>query len=315
MKCLIVQPVHADGLALLREAGVEPVLCPKADMATVAGLIVGCEAVITRDAGLSASAISAADVLKVIVVHGAGHDGVDKRAAAAKGAMVCNTPGANARSVSELALGLALAAARQISAADRAVQAGFEGFRESQNFSELSGKTALIVGWGSTGAGLGRMLNAALGMRVLVYSPRAADTDGFERVNTLAEGLAAADLVSLHTPLREETRGLVNAETLSHAKQGTILINTARAGLIDEAALADALMSGKVAAAGLDVYSKEAPHGPLAVTGRVILTPHLGGTTTEALRRVAVGAARNVLTALSGVRPSTTIDMTSEMQA
>jgi D-3-phosphoglycerate dehydrogenase len=309
MKCLIVQPVHADGLALLREAGIEPVLCPNADMSTVAGLIGGCAAVITRDAGLSASAIAAADVLKVIVVHGAGHDGVDKRAAAAKGAIVCNTPGANARSVSELALGLALAAARQISAADRAVRAGFESFRESQDFCELSGKTALIVGWGATGAGLGRMLGAALGMRVLVYSPRASDVDGFERVASLEEGIAAADLISLHTPLREETRSLINAEMLSHAKQGTILINTARAGLIDEAALADALLRGQVAAAGLDVYSKEAPHGPLAASGRVIFTPHLGGTTTEALRRVAVGAARNVVTALSGVRPSTTIDL------
>jgi D-3-phosphoglycerate dehydrogenase len=277
-------------------------------MATVASLIVGCEAVITRDAGISALAIAAADVLKVIVVHGTGHDGVDKHAAAAKGVIVCNTPGANARSVSEMALGLALAAARQISAADSAVQAGFEGFRESQAFTELSGKTALIIGWGATGAGLGRMLNAALGMRVLVYSPRAADTEGFERVSTLEEGLAAADLISLHTPLREETRGMINAETLSHAKQGAILVNTARAGLIDEAALADAVIRGTIGAAGLDVYSKEAPHGPLSVSGRVIFTPHLGGTTTEALRRVAVGAARNVLTALSGMRPATAID-------
>jgi hypothetical protein len=99
MKCLIVQPIHADGLALLREAGVEPVLCPKPDMTTVAAMIKGCDAVITRDAGLSASAIEAGDRLRVIAVHGTGHDAVDKEAATAKGVLVCNTPGANGRSV------------------------------------------------------------------------------------------------------------------------------------------------------------------------------------------------------------------------
>lgn len=308
MRCLIVQPIHADGLALLREAGVEPVLCPKPDMETVAGVIAGCDAVITRDAGLSALAIAAADRLRVIVVHGAGHDAVDKEAATAKGVLVCNTPGANARSVSELALGLALAAARRISAADRSERASAYGFREMESFSELSGKTALIVGWGATGAGLGQMLRAALDMRVLVYSPRVADLDGFERVTSLEDGLRQADLVSLHTPLRPETRGLFGEEAFSVVKPGAILVNTARAGLVDEAALARAIEGGRISAAGLDVYSHGAPTGPLGAGGRVIFTPHLGGTTLEALHRVAVGSARHVLTALSGERPATALN-------
>lgn len=141
-------------------------------------------------------------------MHGAGHDAVDKEAASERGVLVCNTPGANARSVSELALGLALAVARLIPAADRSERAGIRGFREMETFTELSGKTALIVGWGATGAGLGRMLKAAFDARVLVYSPRAADVEGFERMEKLEDGLAQADLVSLHTPLRPETRGL-----------------------------------------------------------------------------------------------------------
>ncbi|MFK3779546.1 NAD(P)-dependent oxidoreductase [Agrobacterium sp. NPDC089420] len=308
MRCLIVQPIHADGLALLREAGVEPVLSPKPDMETVAALIPGCDAVITRDAGLSAAAIAASDRLRAIVVHGAGHDAVDKEAATAKGILVCNTPGANARSVSELALGLALAAARRIPAADRSERAGVHGFREMESFCELSGKTALIVGWGATGAGLGRMLRSALDMRVLVYSPRVADLDGFERAVRLEDGLGQADLVSLHTPLRPETRGLFGDEAIAAVKPGAILVNTARAGLVDEAALARAIETGRISAAGLDVYSHGAPTGPLAATGRVIFTPHLGGTTLEALRRVAVGAARHVLTALSGERPVTALN-------
>jgi D-3-phosphoglycerate dehydrogenase len=312
MRCLIVQPIHADGLALLTEAGIEPVLCPAADMETVSRWIPGCQAVITRDAGLSGEAIAASDVLKVIVVHGAGHDLVDKAAAARKGVLVCNTPGANARSVSELALGLALAAARLIPAADRAVRNGRSGFRESHAFQELSGKTALIVGWGATGAGLGQMLDSAFGMRVIVYSPRNPDTGKFERVSVLAEGLAIADLVSLHTPLRNETRGLFNASAFAAMKRGAILVNTARAGLVDEAALAQALADGIIAAAGLDVYSPTAPMGALATSGRVIFTPHLGGTTEEALQRVATGAARHVIEALAGGRPATTIEFHPE---
>lgn len=308
MKCLIVQPVHADGLELLRNAGVEPIACPKPDMATVASMIPGCDAVITRDAGLSAEAIEAGDSLRVIVVHGAGHDAVDKDAASRRGVLVCNTPGANARSVSELALALALAAARRIPAADRSERAGAHGFRERETFCELSGKTALIVGWGATGAGLGHMLKAALGMRVLVFSPRVADLDGFERATTLEAGLQQADLVSLHTPLRPETRHLIGEEALALIKPGAILVNTARAGLVDEEGLAAAIIAGRVSAAGLDVYTHEAPHGPLSATDRVIFTPHLGGATEEALRRVAVGAARHVLTALSGERPATAVN-------
>jgi D-3-phosphoglycerate dehydrogenase len=308
MKCLIVQPVHADGLELLRQAGVEPVLCPRHDMETVAQTIPGCDAVITRDAGLSAAAIEASAGLRVIVVHGAGHDKVDKEAASRKGVLVCNTPGANARSVSELALGLALAAARRIPAADRNERAGAHGFRERETFCELSGKTALIVGFGATGKGLGHMLRAALDMRVLVYSPRVSDLQGFEQATSLVAGLSQADLVSLHTPLRPETRLLIGETALSAIKPGAILVNTARAGLVDETALAAAIAAGRVSAAGLDVYADDAPLGPLAASGRVIFTPHLGGATEEALRRVAVGSARNVLIALSGERPATALN-------
>ncbi|MCX8998371.1 3-phosphoglycerate dehydrogenase [Rhizobiaceae bacterium BDR2-2] len=308
MKCLILQPVHENGLSLLREGGVEPVICPDARAETVGRLLPGCAAAITRDAGFPEAFFSAADALKVVVVHGAGHDAVDKEAASARGVLVCNSPGFNARSVSELALGLALAAARSIPSADRAERDGKTGFRERHVFSELSGKTALIVGFGATGAGLARMLEAALGMRVLVHSPRAPSVDGFERVDRLEDGLAQADLISLHTPMRPQTRGLIGEHTLSLIKPGAILVNTARAGLVDEAALARAIETGRIAAAGLDVYSHDAPSGPLAATDRVIFTPHLGGSTQEALKRTAIGAARNVLTALSGRTPATALN-------
>lgn len=308
MKCLVVQPIHAAGLDLLRARGIEPVLCPAADMETVAAHIPGCDAVITRDAGLKAKAFAAADRLRAVVIHGTGHDSVDKQAAAEKRVLIANTPGVNARSVAELAVGLAIAAARGISAADRSEREGRAGFRESARFIELSGKTALIVGWGAIGRDVGRMLDNAFGMRILVYSPRASDLAGYKRVETLAEGLAQADLVSLHTPMRPETERMIGRDAFAAMKPGAILVNVARAGLVDEDALLDALRTGHLSGAGLDVYSADAPKGPLSAFPNVIFTPHLGATTEDALRRVAEAAAGHVATALSGVLPPTAIN-------
>ena len=308
MKCLIIQPIHEAGFALLRQHGIEPVLCPAPDMATVARHVAGCDAVITRNAGLDADAFAVADRLRVVVVHGTGHDPVDKAAAARAGVVIANTPGANARSVAELALGLALAVARRIPAADRAVRGGREGFREASSFTEFSGKSALIVGWGAIGRDVGHMLDKALGMRVLVHSPRVQDTGGYARAASLAAGLAEADLVSLHTPLREETRNLMDASAFATMKPGAILVNVARAGLVDEAALLTSLASGHMGGAGLDVYSHDAPQGPLAEFENVVFTPHLGGTTEEALRRTAEATAAHVVAALSGKMPSTALN-------
>lgn len=308
MKCLIIQPIHEAGLQKLRDAGVTPVICPSADMATVARLIPGCDAAITRDAGLDAGAFAAADRLRIVAVHGAGHDPVDKDAAARVGAIITTTPGANARSVAELALGLALSVARRIPAADLAVRSGRTGFRESARFTEFAGKTALIVGWGAIGREVGTLLDRALGMRVQVYSPRASDTAGYQRADDLHGALAQADLVSLHTPLRAETRNMIDAGALAAIRPGAILLNLARAGLVDEDALLAALLSGHLGGAGLDVYSPGAPTGPLAGLPNVVFTPHLGGTTEEALCRVAVAAATHVLTGLSGTIPATAIN-------
>lgn len=308
MKCLIVQPIHPQGLALLEANGITPVCAPSDNMAVIAGLIGDCEAVITRNAGLSAEAIEAGARLRVVAVHGTGHDAVDKPAATARGVMVCNTPGANARSVAELGLGLMLAAARGIAGGDRAERAGRPGFRESASFSELAGRTVLIVGWGAIGRALGQMLHLAFGMTVLVHSPRAPETGGFERVASLEEGLARADIVSLHTPMRPETRHMMNAARFAAMKPGAILVNTARQGLVDEAALCAALESGHLAAAALDVYEHDAPTGPLAALPQVVFTPHLGATTEEALIRVATGAAGHVITALAGGTPATLLN-------
>ncbi len=310
MKCLIIQPIHDAGLRTLAEGGVTPVPCPAPDMATVAAHVGDCAAVITRDAGLSAAAIRAAPALRAIVVHGSGYDPVDIATATARGIAVCNAPGVNAQSVVELTLCLALAAARRLTAADRAAWSGPAGFRESAPFTELHGKTALIIGWGAIGSRVGAALRAALGMTILTpHRPGRPAPIGADTVATLADGLARADLVSLHAPLTEETRSLMGQQAFSALKPGALLVNTGRAGLVDEAALADALAAGRVSAAGLDVSSAEAARGPLtAFADRLILTPHVGGTTEDARRRVALAAAGHVLTLLRGGRPHTLLN-------
>lgn len=310
-KCLIVQPIHGDGLALLRAAGVEPVICPDPSMATVAKLVKGCEAVITRNAGFSAEAFRAADKLKILVVHGAGHDAVDKVAATECGVLCCNTPGVNAQSVRELALGLALASARLIPLAEREERAGNTRFRDETKTVELFGKTALVVGFGHIGSGIARMLKAALDMEVLIYSPHVGDTGEFERVESLEEGLKRADLISLNTPLKPETRHMIGTESLKVVKPGAILVNTARAGLVDEAALLEAIEDGRIFAAGLDVYEDGALAGSLGQNPRVIFTPHLGGATEEAMSRIAKASAATVLEGLAGKTPATAVNKLS----
>ena len=306
-KCLIVQPIHQIGIEILRRAGITPILCPDPSPETVLRMISGCFAVITRDAGLNAEAIAASGTLRVIAVHGTGHDTVDKPAAMATGTIICTTPGANARSVAELTLGLSLALARRIPAADRAARDSAAGYRERECFIELKGKTALIVGWGHIGRLVGAMFSSGLGMKILAFSPRVADIRGADKVHDLYAGLAKAHLVSLHTPLQPKTDRMIDSEAFAAMRPGVLLVNTARAGLINEAALAHALEHGVVAGAALDLFSPDAPTGPLGRDPRVILTPHLGGTTEEALARTAEAAAKNVISVLNGSKPDTAL--------
>lgn len=307
MRCLIIQPIHEAGITQLSAAGIEPVFCPAPDAETVMQQIPGCAAAITRDAGLDASGFAAGDALRVLSVHGAGFDAVDMTAAAHNRVLITTTPGTNAQSVAELTVGLALAVARRIPAADMAMRAGQSDFRQSARFIELAGKTALIIGWGAIGRAVGKILHHAFGMNVLVHSPRAPETGDFGRVS-LRDGLAQADLVSLHTPLRDETRNMIDAEALAVMRPGAILVNMARAGLVDEAALVAALSSGRLGGAGLDLCSEDAPQGPLAAYPNVVFTPHLGGTTDDALRRTAEAAAANVIAALAGRPPETALN-------
>lgn len=314
-ECFIVQPIHPAGIEALEAAGIRTRRASAQDMETVAREIGNADAVITRDAGLNAAAMNAAPALSLISNHGIGTNKVDVAHAAALSIPISFTPTANALSVAEHALMLMLACAKRGVEADAAARRGDFRFKFQGGMMELSGKVLGIAGLGTIGTHLARMAKAAFGMRVLVWSP-SASPDAVaavgERAETLGELLAGADVISLHRPARPDTRHMINAETLAAMKPGAILVNTARGALIDEHALADALRTGPIRAAGLDVFDPEPidpATSPLVDLPNVVLAPHVAGSTEDALRSTALACASHVIAALRGERPSDLVDV------
>jgi D-3-phosphoglycerate dehydrogenase len=238
--------------------------------------------------------------LKVISRYGAGVDRVDIPACTKKGIKVCNTPGANAVAVCELAFALMLCAARNIPKLHAAVEKGEWPRNEGV---ELYGKTLGIVGMGAIGKNLARRA-AAFGMTVNAYDPyfdeAFAAENGVGKM-TLDEVLSSSDFISLHVPLTDETRHMVNAERIARMKKGAVIINTARGGLIDEDAAAEAVRSGKLGGMGLDAFEQEPlVDSPLKGLDRVIFTPHTGAHTGEAVEAMGVMAVNNCIAVLRG---------------
>ena len=306
---LLVQPFHARGIELLVAAGYDPVLASAPTRAAVEREIGDAVAVITRNFGLDRRAIDAGAHLRVIGNHGVGFDPVDVPHATTLGIPVVNTPGANAVSVAELTVTLTLAVAKRIGAAERAIRCGDFAFKYSAGIRELAGATVGIIGFGQVGRRAALMFLHGFGMRLLVHAPSADPEDVARlggRVVTLAELLAASDVVSLHLPLTPDRRHLLDATAIGGMKPGAILINTARGALVDESALVAALEAGHLGGAGLDVFEREPMplEHPLLALPNVVLTPHVGGSSLEAGMRTALMVVEQVLEVLEGRRPS-----------
>ena len=307
--CFIVQPIHLAGIERLNAAGVATRLASAADMATVAREIGDSVAVITRNAGLDAAAMDAAPALKVIANHGVGTNKIDLDHAGRLNIPTVFTPTANARSVAEQAIALMLAVARRGPEGDAAVRAGDWALRYQPGMAELHSKVLGLVGFGIIGQLTARIALHGFGMRLLVWSPNTPDAVlaeiGAERAASLDALLDAADVVSLHRPLRADTRNTIGAAQLARMKPSAILVNTARGELVDAAALAAALHGSSIAGAGLDVFAIEpAPTDePLLSAPRTVFAPHLGGATDDALRETALQCADQILEVLAGRRP------------
>jgi phosphoglycerate dehydrogenase-like enzyme len=238
--------------------------------------------------------IAAAPKLRLIQKIGVGVNTIDLDAAKRRGIPVCNLPGSNARAVAELTLALMLAVLRRLPRFDASMRSGVWSDPELQDgIGELAGSTVGLVGYGAVAQHLAPVL-VALGCRI-IYTARAVRRDALGEWRNLSSLLAEADIVSLHLPLTEHTANLIDAAALAHMKRGAILINTARGGLVDQAALAEALANGRLAGAGLDVFVHE-PHDasePLFHLSNVILTPHIAWLSTGTFDRSFALAAEN----------------------
>ena len=255
-------------------------------------------AVIVRYGRIGAAAMDRAPSLKVISKHGSGTDTIDKAAAKQRGIAVVAAAGANAAAVAEQAMALLLACAKSVVALNARMHAGHWD-KATHKSLELEGRTVGVVGLGAIGLRFARMADA-MGMRVLGHDPYAADLPAHVQPVDLATLWRECDAISLHCPLTADNSKMVNAQTLAACKRGVILVNTARGGLVDEAALLAAVRSGQVVGAGLDSFAVEpmtAPH-PFHGDARFVLSPHIGGVTADAYVKMGVAAVRNALSVL-----------------
>jgi D-3-phosphoglycerate dehydrogenase len=252
-------------------------------------------AIIVRYGRITARVIEASSRLRVISKHGTGIDTIDSAAAARRGIAVKAAVGANAAAVAEHTWALILACAKDVSLLDRRMHDGHWD-KATHKSLELKGRTLGLVGLGAIGARVAAV-GSALGMRVIAHDPFAASAPEGVELLPLAEVIAGADVLSLHCPLTQDNANMLNAATLATMRPGAIVVNTARGGLIDEAALADALRSGALRAAGLDSFQVEpfAAGHPFTGIPNAILSPHIGGVTGDAYVGMGTAAAKNVL--------------------
>jgi D-3-phosphoglycerate dehydrogenase len=301
-KIILTDGLTEDGQAILRAAaGVDNREDTSAeDLLKIAGEY---DAMIVRGrTKLTAAVFEAAPRLKVVGRAGVGVDNIDLTAAKAHGVTVVNAPRSTSQAVAELTLALMLSLARSVPRADAAMKAG-QWIKKQLEGVELYGKILGIIGLGNIGT-IVLQCSVAMGMKGIAYDPWIPEEEirrrGAEPVS-LPDLYAKSDFITLHIPLTADTKGMINRQALSQMKLGVYLICAARGGVIDEEALLEALNSGQVAGAALDVFTKEPP-GAIALTSHpnVVATPHIGAQTLEAQGRASADIASEVLAALRG---------------
>jgi D-3-phosphoglycerate dehydrogenase / 2-oxoglutarate reductase len=293
--------VTSDGLASEAQALLESYeLIYSGGRPTEDELVVLCEkhqpvAILARFGTITSRVMDASGNLRVISKHGVGIDTIDVAAAKKRGIHVAATAGANAATVAEHTWALILACAKSVPQLNARMHDGHWD-KATHKSLELSGRTLGLIGLGAIGARVAA-IGIPMNMDVVAYDPHVEATPEGVELCPLADVLHRADVVSLHCPLTEETRGVIGREALASMAPGAILVNTARGGLVDEPALVEALRSGRLHAAALDTFAQE-PHHHLPSVSNLIMTPHIAGVSTAAYANVGRAAAKNVLAAL-----------------
>jgi D-3-phosphoglycerate dehydrogenase len=307
MKVLVCDPISPKGIALLKQRPEFDVvvLTEKPDQATLLPKVKDVHALIVRsETKVTRKLIEAAPNLRVIGRAGVGVDNVDVEAATQRGIVVMNTPGGNTISTAELTFSMLAALARNIPQAHLSMKEGKWNRKEFQG-AELLNKTLGILGMGRIGGEVARRAQA-FGMKVLAYDPflslARAKALQVELKDNVDDVYAAADFITVHVPMTDDTKGMINAAAFAKMKRGVRILNCARGGIIREADLLAAIQSGQVAGAALDVYETEPPppNFPLRSLPQVIMTPHLGASTGEAQENVGIEVAEAVTDFLLG---------------
>ncbi len=308
--CIVTHnQIAPSAVSMLNDAGIavhfSPPYTPSDELAEkIRALQV--DAIMVRQGQINAEVINASQKLQVIVKHGVGVDNVDLLAASRRNVPVLRSMGSNAAAVAELAITLTFALIKELPRLDQATRNG-EWLKPGFIGRDILGSHIGLIGYGAIGRETAKRASA-LGMRVSVFDPFASQSiieDGYVASDNLAALLPELDVLSMHCPLTQETRHLLNAERLALMKPSAVIVNTARGGVIDENALAEALENNKIGGAGLDSFSIEPMHddNPLRHTPRTILTPHIGGVTQGSTIAMAEIAARHIIHVLNGGEP------------
>ena len=306
-------PIHRDALALL-ETEARVVVTKEETEAGFVGVAAGAQGILIRGKPpVTATLMEAIKGLRVVGRHGVGLDTVDIPTATRLGVAVVHAPGSNSQAVAEHALMLMLACAKHTFEVDKLARKGDWAGRTNVHAFELGGRTLGIVGVGNVGRRVAKF-TAALGMRVLGYDPYVPPDElrrrGVEPVATLEAMLPQCDVVTFHTPLTPETRGMLGAKNIALMKRGAMVINTCRGGVQEEHALFEALTRGTIAAAGLDVWEQEpvSPDNPIMNLPNVVCSGHVAGSTQEAHRTAGMQVAGEMLRVLRGEKPEVLVN-------
>jgi D-3-phosphoglycerate dehydrogenase len=306
-KVICIQPLHPEGMKILHSRDDLEIIVPDSpDPATWANFLPGTEAICVRLSKIPRSMIETAPNLKIVSRHGVGLDNIDVEAATEHGVAVATIGLANAPSVVEHTIAMMFALAKRLPELDRAVREGDYWRGRTKLISmDVAGRTALIIGLGRIGSRLAKALDG-LGLKCLgvdpAYTAAEIEAMGCEPVTDFRTALPSADFVTVHCPLQDDTRNMIGAAEMAVMKPSAYVINCARGGIVDEVALLDALNSGRLKGAALDVQVSEPPAAddPLLACDRLILTPHSSAATPETMMRSSMTVAQNVLDYFDG---------------
>lgn len=321
-KVLLVEPIHDSGIQILKQAGLETVVAASTDTeALIAAVQDDIFGMIIRTSRLEGRVLEAGRQLKIIGRHGIGVNNIDLPTADRLGVLVANVPDANSYSVAEYVITAVMTLSRKLVQGDAALRAGrlsqpgasLPGLVKKLNLggNELPGRQLGIIGLGKIGLQIAEMASGFLHMKVLAYDPYRKDAPRRIRmVDDINEIYRQADFITLNTPLTKETENMINVAALGRIKPTACLINAGRGELIDEQALAEALINGKLSGAALDVFREEPPGlaNPLFSAPNVLLTPHVAGSTEEAVERLAIGSAQAVADLFCGRKPANIVN-------